>query len=176
MEIREYREGDFEQIWPIFHEIVSAGETYPYPRDITKSEAFRQWIELPRATYVAEEDNKILGTYYIKSNQPGLGSHVCNCGYMVHSEARGRGIATCMCEHSQQASKALGYLAMQFNLVVSTNTNAIRLWNKLGLKTIGKLPGAFHHPTHGFVDALIMYKWLGPSLDPQEALPSIASE
>jgi len=162
MEIREYREGDFEQIWPIFHEIVSAGETYPYPRDMTKIEAFQQWVEVPRATYIAEENNKILGTYYIRTNQPGLGSHVCNCGYMVHSAVRGRGIATRMCRHSQQVGKALGYLAMQYNLVVSTNTDAVRLWNKLGLETVGTLPKAFNHPIHGLVDALIMYKWLGP--------------
>lgn len=175
MEIREYREGDFEQIWPIFHEIVSAGETYPYPRDITKSEAFRQWIEVPRLAYVAEAESQILGTYYIKANQPGLGGHVCNCGYMVRSAARGRGIATRMCEHSQIAAKTLGYLAMQFNLVVSTNTGAVKLWTKLGFKTIGRLPKAFNHSRHGLVDALIMYKWLVAPPNSRDAAPSVIS-
>lgn len=107
-----------------------------------------------------EEDANVLGTYYIKSNQQGPGNHVCNCGYMVSSAARGRGLATAMCEHSQEIARQLGYKAMQFNLVVSSNEGAIRLWHSLGFATVGRLPKAFHHPSQGYVDALIMYKWL----------------
>src|SRR5690606_26260137 len=102
----------------------------------------------------------ILGTYFIKNNQDGPGDHVCNCGYMVASAARGRGLATAMCEHSQRIARQLGYLAMQFNLVVSTNERAVQLWSRLGFATVGRLPRAFRHPTLGFVDALVMYKWL----------------
>ncbi|MFK7902755.1 MAG: N-acetyltransferase family protein, partial [Nitratireductor sp.] len=89
MNIREASENDFYKIWPIFHEIVSAGETYAYPKKITKEEALQTWLKAPRKTFVAEENNNILGTYYIKTNQAGPGSHVCNCGYMVSSKARG---------------------------------------------------------------------------------------
>ena len=109
MIIREAKESDFDEIWLIFHEISAVGETYAYPRDITREEAIRVWIELPRKTYVAEEDKKICGTYYIKTNQLGGGSHVCNCGYMVSSKARGKGLATSMCEHSQKVAIELGY-------------------------------------------------------------------
>ena len=117
-------------------------------------------MQLPRKTYVAEEKGQILGTYYIKTNHPGPGSHVCNCGYMVSSRARGRGIATSMCEHSQEIAIKLGYKAMQFNLVAASNDGAVRLWTKLGFDTVGRLPKAFNHPSKGYVDALIMYKWL----------------
>ena len=162
MKIREITENEFEKIWPIFHEIVSAGETYAYPRDTSRVEAERLWVHLPRRTYVIEEEGQIVGTYYIKTNQPGAGSHVCNCGYMVSSEARGRGLATAMCEHSQKVAIELGYKAMQFNFVASSNKGAVRLWRKLGYEIVGRLPRAFNHPRKGYVDALVMYKWLEP--------------
>lgn len=164
MDIREVVTEDvdqvWDQIWPIFHEIAAAGETYAYPQDITRAQAQKLWMEDPAKTYVAEEDGHILGTYYIKTNQAGPGSHVCNCGYMVSSQARGRGLATAMCEHSQKRAREQGYKAMQFNFVAATNEGAIRLWNKLGFATVGRLPRAFNHPARGYVDALIMYKWL----------------
>jgi ribosomal protein S18 acetylase RimI-like enzyme len=47
---------------------------------------------------------------------------------------------------------------MQFNFVVSTNERAIRLWESLGFKIVGRLPLAFKHPTHGYVDALVMFQ------------------
>ena len=160
MIIREATEEDFELIWPIFHDIASAGETYAYPRNTSKEDAKHLWIELPRKTFVAFEDDELLGTYYIKTNQAGPGDHVCNCGYMVSSNSRGKGVATTMCEHSQKIALELGYKAMQFNFVASTNEGAVRLWSKLGYETVGRLPKAFKHPTQGFVDALVMYKWL----------------
>ena len=160
MNIREASENDFDKIWPIFHEIVSAGETYAYSQDTTKEQALNIWLKIPRKTFVFEESGIILGTYYIKTNQAGPGSHVCNCGYMVSSQARGQGLATSMCKHSQEVAKELGYKAMQFNFVASRNEGAVRLWAKLGFETVGKLPKAFNHPSKGYVDALVMYKWL----------------
>jgi L-amino acid N-acyltransferase YncA len=160
MNIRLATREDFDQIWPIFHEIAATGETYAYPRDINKDQALKLWLDIPRQTYVFEEAGKILGTYYIKTNQAGPGQHVCNCGYMVSSSARGRGLATEMCEHSQEVAKKLGYRAMQFNFVASSNEGAVRLWKKLGFEIVGSLPKAFNHPSKGFVDALLMYKWL----------------
>ena len=160
MNIREATREDFDRIWPIFQEIASSGETYAYPRDTTKEQAFRLWMEMPRLTFVVEENDHILGTYYIKTNQAGPGDHVCNCGYMVSSTARGRGLATAMCEHSQAIAQELGYKAMQFNFVASSNEGAVRLWNRLGFVTTGRLPKAFKHPSIGYVDALVMYKWL----------------
>jgi len=160
MNIREAAKNDFDRIWPIFQEIAAAGETYAYPRDITKDQALKTWMDDPRNTYVFEEDGMVSGTYFIKTNQAGPGGHVCNCGYMVASAARGRGIATAMCEHSQGVARQLGYKAMQFNFVASSNEVAVRLWTKMGFSTAGRLPKAFRHPVRGFVDALVMYKWL----------------
>jgi ribosomal protein S18 acetylase RimI-like enzyme len=158
--IREATDIDFDAIWPVFHEIASSGETYAYDRDTSKEQAHKLWMQLPRKTYVAQEDGRILGTYYIKTNQAGPGNHVCNCGYMVSSNARGQGLATAMCEHSQEVARQLAYKAMQFNFVAESNAGAVRLWSKLGFETVGRLPKAFNHPKQGYVAALVMYKWL----------------
>ena len=160
MPIREAAPEDFERIWPFFHEIVAAGETFAYAPDTTKEDGLDRWFGQSQKVFVFEEDGAILGTYAIKQNQPGLGGHVSNCGYMVSGEARGRGVATALCEHSQATALALGYKAMQFNFVVSTNEKAVRLWQKLGFDIAGRLPKAFNHPRLGYVDALVMYKWL----------------
>lgn len=160
MLIREATKSDFVYIWPIFREIASAGDTYAYLRDVTKEEGEKLWMDKPRKTFVAEGGEGILGTYYIKTNHAGPGSHVCNCGYMVPPISRGKGVATAMCEHSQQVAREFGYEAMQFNFVASTNEGAVRLWQTLGFEIVGRLPKAFKHPLKGNVDAFVMYKWL----------------
>ena len=161
MEIRKYQELDWVIIWPIIKKVFSAGETYAYSPNITEEEARDVWIKYPKETYVViGSANEILGSYFIKANQPGLGSHVCNCGYIVAESARGKGVASSMCEHSQKIAKQLGFIAMQYNLVVSTNKGAIRLWKKLGFDIVGNLPKAFNSKSQGYVDAWVMYKEL----------------
>jgi len=160
MIIREINPQDYDALWRIFHEVVAKADTYAYPKETTQTEAIELWVNYPRKTYVVEEEGQVIGTYYIKTNQVGQGSHVCNCGYMVSSHARGKGVASMMCEHSQQIAKELGYKAMQFNFVASSNTGALSLWKKLGFEQVGQLPKAFDHPALGYIDAVVMYKWL----------------
>lgn len=159
--VRTMESAEWPAVWAILEPVFRAGRTYPFARDITEPQAHHAWVELPTNTCVAvNEDGRVVGTYYIKPNQPGLGSHVCNCGYVVAAEARGQGIASLLCEHSQQQAIDMGFRAMQYNLVVSTNATAVRLWRKYGFEIIGTLPGAFAHPERGYVDALVMYKTL----------------
>ena len=160
MNIREATKDDWPAIWPIFHEVVLAGDTYAFDPETDKNAGEHIWLDTPKKTFVCEEDGQILGSYYIKTNQAGHGNHVCNCGYMVSSKARGKGLATSMCEHSQKVALELGYKAMQFNFVASSNEGAVRLWSRLGFDIAGRLPKAFNHPAKGYVDALVMYKWL----------------
>jgi RimJ/RimL family protein N-acetyltransferase len=159
--IRPFEASDWPSLWPILHAIFAKGDTYTYSPDSSEDEMFAAWTRIPRATYVAcDESGQVLGSYFIKANQPGNGSHVCNCGYVVSENARGKGIASLMCGHSQSTALDLGFLAMQFNFVVSTNRGAVRLWQKLGYDIVGTLPRAFRHPQAGLVDAYVMYKWL----------------
>jgi L-amino acid N-acyltransferase YncA len=158
--IRAASQQDDNALWAIFHEVVREGDTYAFAPDTSRAEALRIWTEVPRATYVAEAEGKVVGTYFLKTNQPGLGAHVCNAGYMVRAAARGLGVGQAMCAHSLDEARRLGYRAMQFNLVVSTNTGAVRLWQKMGFEIVGTLPRAFRHARLGFVDAYVMYQWL----------------
>ena len=159
--VREYQPTDWPVLLPVLRSTFAEGDTYPFSPDSSDTDIHKVWIEIPRATFVVcGEGDELLGTYYIKPNQPGLGAHVCNCGYIVSPTARGRGVATRMCEHSQGRAVEMGFRAMQFNLVVSTNERAVKLWRRLGFDTVGRLPGAFHHQRLGFVDAFVMYKQL----------------
>ena len=160
MHIRQATDSDWPALWPIIKAVVAAGDTYGYDPAMSETTARRTWMEAPRQTWLIEQGGEVLGTYYIKSNQGGPGAHVCNCGYMVAASARGRGLATALCEHSQQVAIELGYRAMQFNFVAASNRGAVALWSRLGFATVGRLPGAFQHPEQGFVDALVMYKSL----------------
>ena len=160
LEIKLARDDHFDSIWSVIHEVLRTGVTYPFAPETTREQAFEIWMRKPRATYIACQNDEIVGTYYIKANQPGLGSHVCNCGYMVCADARGRGVGRAMCEHSLVEARKLGFKAMQYNLVVSTNQGAVKLWQDLGFDIIGTLPGAFKHRQKGFVDAFVMYQWI----------------
>ena len=160
IQVRSAIEGDFESIWPIFHRVVSEGASYPYAPETTPDEARSYWMAPTAQTYVALVRDRISGTYFLKPNQPGLGSHVANAGFMVDPDRQGRGIGRAMAEHALAEAQRLGYRAMQFNLVVRTNTAALALWEKVRFELVGTLPGATHHQEQGFVDAYVMYKSL----------------
>lgn len=160
MQIRSAEAADAAAISAIILPIIREGVTYALDADMGEAEALAYWMGAEKQTFVAEEDGVILGTYYIRPNQAGGGRHVCNCGYMTSAAATGRGVARRMCEHSMAHARAVGYRAMQFNFVVSTNERAVKLWRSLGFQIVGTLPGAFHHPTAGDVDALVMFQTL----------------
>jgi ribosomal protein S18 acetylase RimI-like enzyme len=158
--IRPIATKDEAAVWSIIEPIVRAGETYALPLEMTETDALRYWTGPDRETFIAEENGNILGTYYIRANQSGGGSHVANCGYMTHVSAQGRGIARRMCEHSLDYARERGFRAMQFNFVVSTNERAVRLWQSLGFDIVGRLQLAFRRPSGSYVDAFVMFRAL----------------
>ena len=160
MLIRPARADDSAAIWSVIGPTIAAGETNAIDRNSTEAEGLAYWLGAGNEVFVAEDDGAILGTYYLRPNQAGGGSHVCNGGYITSAEARGRGIARAMCEHSLNHARARGYRAIQFNFVVSTNERAVKLWQSLGFDIVGRLPGAFDHPVQGYVDALVMFRTL----------------
>lgn len=160
MIIRRAEPADFDAIWPLLRDVFRAGTTYAVDPAISKDDARAYWMTSARATYVAEGAGGIVGTYYIKTNQPGGGAHICNCGYIVAPAARGQGLAAQMCDHSQRQAAALGYTAMQFNFVLASNASALRLWQRLGFAIVGTIPAAFDHPTEGMVAAHVLHKRL----------------
>jgi ribosomal protein S18 acetylase RimI-like enzyme len=162
LSVRPARTGDATSIWSIIGPTIRAGETLALDPEMSEADALAYWMAADKETFVDEEDGLVLGTYYIRSNQPGGGAHVCNCGYVTSAAASGRGIARRMCEHSLNHARSRGYRAMQFNFVVSTNTAAVELWKKLGFQIVGTLPKAFRHKTFGKVDAYVMFRSLIP--------------
>ena len=158
--IRPDTPADADALWPILQAVIAAGDTYAFAPDMGRSEALALWHPPGGHTFVAELDARVVGTYLLKANQPGLGSHVANCGYMVAPGARGRGLGEALCRHSLDTARALGFRAMQFNAVVSTNRGAIALWQRCGFSIVGTVPLAFRHPTSGMVDIHVMHRLL----------------
>ena len=186
IKIRSATTKDHDAIWKIFHEIVSAGDTYSLDPRMSREEALAYWFRADTQTYVAElhrqsvgeavgfpgtatpsptggmKDQVIVGTYILRPSQSGGGSHVANAAFMVASDAQGCGVGRAMAEHCLNEARRIGFRAMQFNYVISTNTPAIRLWQELGFEFVGTLPGAFRHPEKGYVDVYVMFRSLLP--------------
>ena len=161
--IREITSDEFSLVWPIFRSVVAGGDAFVYPPETSFEEAQRFWTAPPTRAFVAEHGGAVVGSYMLRPNQPGLGDHVANAGYIVAPDARNQGIARALCEHSLITAAEAGFTAMQFNFVVATNASAVHLWTSCGFETVGRLPGAFRHARLGPVDVLIMYRRLGPA-------------
>jgi len=160
LKIRRANDSDHDAIWEIFHEVVAAGDTYPFDPEMSREDALAYWFQKGAHTYVAEQDRHILGSYILRPNWSGPAGHVANAAFMVVARARGQGIGRVMGEHCLAEARRLGFRAMQFNFVVSTNESAVRLWQELGMQIVGTLPGAFRHPQKGYVDVYVMFRSL----------------
>ncbi|MDP8986939.1 MAG: GNAT family N-acetyltransferase [Actinomycetota bacterium] len=161
MRFRAAEQGDWPALWPIWNDVVAAGETYVWRPRTEYEEARTLWMLPPPAeVFVLEDDEGIRATAVLKPNQPGLGDHVANASFMVDAGARRRGVGRCLAEHVLDRARASGYRAMQFNAVVATNAAAIQLWRSLGFATIGTVPDGFRHARLGLVDLLVMHRSL----------------
>jgi ribosomal protein S18 acetylase RimI-like enzyme len=160
MLIRPAADGDRAALWRILEPTIRAGETYALPRDLSEADALAFWQAPGHDVFVALDGDELVGTYFVRPNQRGGGAHVCNCGYITAPWATGRGVARAMCAHSLAHARERGYRAMQYNLVVSSNERAVRLWQSFGFEIVGRLREAFEHPRLGFVDGLVMYRML----------------
>lgn len=160
LKIRPATEQDHDQVWDIFSKVIETGDTYVFDPATPKSDLKKHWFSDYMKTFVVEEDGIVLGTYILKPNQIDLGNHIANCSYMVSPKAQGRGIGKLLCEHSLRSARDDGFKGMQFNIVISTNEGAVKLWEKFGFKIIGTTPKGFRHSKLGFVDTYIMFRSL----------------
>jgi len=160
VEIRKALEPDKSAVWQIIKAVIAGGDTYIFDPDTPEEEMMAYWFSLEKYVYVADDDGEILGTYWIKANQPGLGSHVGNGAYMVSPNAKGKGIGRKMAEHSIEEARRLGFKSIQFNFVVKSNEIAVKLWKSVGFEVIGEIPDAFNHIENGMTNAYIMYRKL----------------
>jgi ribosomal protein S18 acetylase RimI-like enzyme len=167
LNIRPATDSDRDAIWEIFREVIAAGDTYPLDPNISREDALVYWFQQSAHVYVAELDRlnrsssqqpQVFGSYTSHPNQSGGGAHVANAAFIVSKEIRGQGIGRAMGEHCLKEARRLGFRAMQFNFVVSTNESAVKLWQTLGMKIVSTLPGAFRHPEKGYVDVYVMFQ------------------
>lgn len=155
--IRPALPSDRDAIWSILEPVYRAGETYCIPTDIGRDDALADWFAAPFTCFVAERDGRVMGASHVGRNRPGPASHVANASFATHPDGRGRGIARALVTHAKDWARAQGFRAMQFNFVVATNADAVHSWQSVGFDIVGRLPGAFLHPQHGYVDALVMF-------------------
>lgn len=158
--IRKATNSDRDAVWEIINAVIAGGDTYVFLPGTPREEMLAYWFAPEKHVYAAEDGGEIIGTFWLKPNQPGLGDHVCNAAYMVSPDAQGRGVGREMAEFSLDEARRLGFTAMQFNFVVASNTSAVRLWRSIGMEIIGTIPDAFRHATLGLTDAYIMYRRL----------------
>jgi L-amino acid N-acyltransferase YncA len=162
MQIREVTAADWPAIWPFLRDIVAAGETYTWPRDITEEQARAMWfLDPPGHTVVAVDPaGAVVGTAKMNPNHLGPGAHVAGASFMVDPASSGQGVGRALGEYALDWARAQGYRIMQFNAVVETNIRAVALWRSLGFEVLGTLPEGFHHPDKGYVGLHIMYRRL----------------
>lgn len=160
LSIRAAKEADRDVIWEIFRATIAPGDAFVYDPNTPREEAMAYWFAKGIRTYVAEREGRVVGSYILRANRPGLGDHVANAGFMVDPAARGFGVGRAMGEHALEEARRLGYRDMQFNFVISTNESAVHLWQQLGFRIVGTLPGAFRHAREGLVDAYVMFRSL----------------
>ena len=183
MHIRKATKEDFTQMLHIFRDVIEGGDTYDFDETTSDQDAFNYWfgsgvtsfvmVEEQNESQTAEEPidkriapanheprDKILGFYKIIQNHRGRGNHVANASFMVSRETRGMGIGRKMGEDCIRVAKEMGFRAIQFNFVISTNEPAMHLWKSLGFRELCRLPLAFNHKTLGYVDAVIFFKEL----------------
>lgn len=160
LEFRKAQEADKPAIWRIIRAVIAGGDTYVFSPDTSESEMLAYWFSPEKQNYVAVRDKVVVGTFWLRANQPGLGSHVANAAYMVSPDAKGQGVGKQMALFSLDEAKLLGFTAMQFNFVVKSNTVAVNLWKNIGFEVIGEIPDAFNHSANGLTNAYIMYRKL----------------
>ena len=158
--IRPATEADSDAVWEIFRAVISTGDAFVFEPDTSRAKGLAYWCRADHHVYVAEHGGRIAGSYILRANQPGLGSHIANASFMVSPSARGLGAGRAMGEHCLAEAARQGFRGMQFNIVVSVNEAAVRLWKSLGFEIAGTLPGAFRHAKRGYVDAYVMFRSL----------------
>ncbi|OYX19930.1 MAG: GNAT family N-acetyltransferase [Algoriphagus sp. 32-45-6] len=160
IEIRRASLVERDSLWQIIEPVIRKGGSYVFAQDSSKEKIMDYWMGEDKWTFVAESSGEVVGTFYLKANQPDLGDHICNAGFIVSPQATGRGVGRFMGKMALEEACRLGFLAMQFNFVIKSNTSAVKLWQSLGFQIIGEIPDAYRHPNLGWVSALVMYQKL----------------
>ena len=158
--VRPYTSSDAEVVWEIIKRVIAGGETYVFDPTSSREKMMEYWLAREKKVYLVLSDDVVVGTFTIRPNMPDRGSHIANASYMVSPSHEGKGIGYFMANYSMEEAKRLGYIAMQFNIVIKSNERAVALWKKVGFSIVGEVPGGFQHPRLGLTNTYVMYKKL----------------
>ncbi|MBS0629659.1 MAG: MarR family transcriptional regulator [Verrucomicrobia bacterium] len=155
--LEPFEEKDKSQLYEIFKEVVDSGLQFPYESSSVQ-EFNRQFFAPGTQVYVCRTlDGQVVGGFYLRSNYPGCrSSHIANAAYMIKESYRGKGIGSLIIKASLHFAKDLGYHTMQFNMVLSKNVQAIKLYEKLGFSIVGTLPNAIRNLDGSYQDGYVM--------------------
>lgn len=158
--LRLFHPNDEEELYQIFREVVESGSQFPYECSSTKE--FRQQFFAPHGkVYVCHTlAGEVVGGFFLKANFSGRSSHIANAAYMIHSTYRGKGVGSLLIKASLHLAKDLGFQAMQFNMVLSQNRLAVKLYQKLGFNIVGTLPEAVRNPDGSYQDGYVLHRKL----------------
>lgn len=159
MEVRKYTDQDLTEIIRIWNEVVEEGIAFPQ-EDILNIESGTEFFASQSYSGVAEENGRIYGLYILHPNNVGRCGHICNASYAVSSDVRGKHIGEMLVKDCLHKGKELGFRVLQFNAVVESNTHARHLYERLGFKQLGTIPGGFRMKDGHYENICPYYKEL----------------
>ncbi len=142
MEVRVFDESDLPQMAEVWNEVVRDGVAFPQEDELDFDSA-REFFRSQTHAAVAVEDDQVLGLYILHPNNVGRCGHIANASYAVASSARGRHVGEALVRDCLEQGRAYGFRILQFNAVVESNLAARRLYEKLGFRQLGTIPGGF---------------------------------
>ena len=154
--VREYEDGDVEQMAAIWNRVVEDGEAFPQTQALSASEAAVFFAE-QTYTAAAVDGDEVVGLYILHPNNVGRCGHIANTSYAVKAGRRGEGAGEALVLDSLRAAAERSFRLLQFNAVVATNSVAIHLYKKLGFTQLGVIPGGFLLPDGSYADILPFY-------------------
>ncbi len=158
--LKPYCAEDERPLYEIFKDVIDSGSLFPY-NDNSVAEFRRRFTDSESHVYVCySAKGELVGGFAVRANYPGNSNHIANALYMIKGTHRGQGIGTFIIKASLQIAKGLGFHAMQYNMVLSRNITAVKLYQKLGFNLICTLPHAIRNPDGSYQDGYILHQKL----------------
>lgn len=160
IKVRAYTAQDVPELVRIWNEVVEDGMAFPQ-EELLDARSGAEFFAAQTYTAVAEGgDGQIYGLYILHPNNVGRCGHICNASYAVERRTRGLHIGEKLVSDCLAQGKAHGFSILQFNAVVATNVHARHLYERLGFRQLGVIPGGFRMKDGHFEDICPYYHLL----------------
>ena len=157
MHIIKYDIKYIKEVLKIWNETIEEGIYFPQIETLSNEEEAHKYFSSQDYTGIAIDNDKVFGVYILHPNNIGRCRHISNASYAVNKESRGKGIGEALVRDSMKQSKKLGYKILQFNAVVISNTNAHKLYKKIGFNKIGIVKKGYINKNNEYEDIVLYY-------------------